>query len=335
MQMLLGSFWLFFSGVLFTVNNFLFQYFEPNVTDLLLTRSAMQAVIVGLVVILSGCSSFWPENYFNWFLVTFQSIFAGGRVWLTFVCLKFLPISDALTLIFSEPLWTLVLSKIFLKTRIGFWKLVFSCVLISGVVLCTQPPFLFASPEDHHYHHNRHHKKDNISTNRTSGSPLIENSDYFLGVNLAFGAALTGSANNIVVAKLERISSSSLVTLSGVGGVALAVMFGLSVDAEDKIVTSAYVVTAWEWMTLLILGGSGLVGCFALYRSLQLIPPTTVAVLRTLEIVIAYVVQGIVFGEVPNSVAVTGSSLVIISVLAFAMENVFLSCTTGSACTFH
>ena len=84
------------------------------------------------------------------------------------------------------------------------------------------------------------------------------------------------------------------------GGVALAVLFGLSVDAEDKIVTSAYVVTAWEWMTLLILGGSGLVGCFALYRSLQLIPPTTVAVLRTLEIVIAYVVQGIVFGEVSN-----------------------------------
>ena len=86
------------------------------------------------------------------------------------------------------------------------------------------------------------------------------------------------------------------------GGVALAVLFGVSVDVEDKIVTSAYAVTAGEWLTLLILGGSGLVGFFALTRSLQLIPPTTVAVLRALEIVLAYVVQGIVFGEV--SVAV-------------------------------
>ena len=49
------------------------------------------------------------------------------------------------------------------------------------------------------------------------------------------------------------------------------------------------------------MGGSGLVGFFALTRSLQLIPPTTVAVLRALEIVLAYVVQGIVFGEVSLS----------------------------------
>ena len=33
-------------------------------------------------------------------------------------------------------------------------------------------------------------------------------------------------------------------------------------------------------------------------RSLQLIPPTTVAVLRALEIVLAYGVQAIVLGEV-------------------------------------
>ena len=89
---------------------------------------------------------------------------------------------------------------------------------------------------------------------------------------------------------------------SGVGGVALAVLFGVAVDEEDKIVTSAYAVTAGEWLTLLILGGSGLVGFFALTRSLQLIPPTTVAVLRALEIVLAYVVQGIVFGEVSLSI---------------------------------
>ena len=202
----------FFSGVLFTVNNFLFQYFELNVTDMLLTRSAMQAGIVGLVVILTGCSSFWPENCFNWFLVTLQSICAGGRVGLTFGCLKFLPIGDALTIIFSEPLWTLVLSKIFLKTRIGWWKLVFSLVLISGVILCTQPPFLFVSPQDRHHHHHDHHKEEYVSKNRTSESPTAENLDYFIGVSLAIGAALTGAASNIVVAKIERISSSSLVT---------------------------------------------------------------------------------------------------------------------------
>ena len=202
----------FFSGVLFTINNFLFQYFELNVTDMLLTRSAMQAGIVGLVVIVTGCSSFWPEKCLNWFLVTLQSLFAGGRVGLTFGCLKFLPIGDALTIIFSEPLWTLVLSKIFLKTRIGWWKLLFSIVLISGVVLCTQPPFLFASPQDRHHHHHDHQKEEPHSSNSSEESRAVENVDYFIGVSLAVGAASTGAASNIVVAKIEHISSSSLVT---------------------------------------------------------------------------------------------------------------------------
>ena len=130
------------------------------------------------------------------------------------------------------------------------------------------------------------------------------------------------------------------------------------VDTEDKIVPSFTMVTAEEWLELLILGGMGLVGFFALTRygfllssnmsgnricsrSLQLIPPTTVAVLRAMEIVLAYGVQAVVLGEVriamyltrivlrvqvPNSLAIAGSSLVIISVVAFAAENIFFSC---------
>ena len=76
----------------------------------------------------------------------------------------------------------------------------------------SQPPFLFISPQDRHHHHHNHHKEEYISKNRTSESPTAENLDYFIGVSLAIGAALTGAASNIVVAKIERISSSSLVT---------------------------------------------------------------------------------------------------------------------------
>ena len=70
------------------------------------------------------------------------------------------------------------------------------------------------------------------------------------------------------------------------------------VDTDDMIVPNFAMVTAEEWLTLLMLGGMGLVGFFALTRSLQLIPPTTVAVLRAMEIVLAYGVQAVVLGEV-------------------------------------
>merc|ERR1719431_2135824 len=100
---------------------------------------------------------FLARTPLDWFLVTAQSITSGARVGLTFACLELLPIGDALTIIFSESLWTLVLSKMFLRTRVGWWKIIFSLFLITGVVLCTQPPVIFSSNTHHHHRHHGHH----------------------------------------------------------------------------------------------------------------------------------------------------------------------------------
>ena len=345
------------SGVLFTVNNFLFQYFELNLTDMFLVRSGLKAAVLGLVLVLTGCSNFLARTPLDWFLIIAQSITSGARVGLTFACLKLLPLGDALTIIFSEPLWTLMLSSVFLRTRVGWWKLMFSLFLITGVVLCTQPPVLFSSNTHHqHRHHHSHHQghqnyvqeeglhitKDTnavvniasimnnsvVFTNETNTTAYLsegltvpvdddDSIGYYIGVLLALGAAMCGSASNVIVAKVEEISSTSLCTyrygsvsprcglinlsvsaFSGLGGVLLALVYGTMVDTEDVILTNITMVSAQEWLILLLLSGMGVVGFFALTRSLQLIPPTTVAVVRAMEIVLAYGVQAAVLGEV-------------------------------------
>ena len=78
-----------------------------------------------------------------------QGICSGVRLLLQLACLHYLPLGDALTLIFTEPLWTVVASKLVLGTRIGPWKFSFALVLLTGMFLCIQPPFLFGTrPED-------------------------------------------------------------------------------------------------------------------------------------------------------------------------------------------
>ena len=237
------------SGVLFTINNFLFQYFELNLTDMFLARSGLQTAVLVLVLLLTGCPNFLGRSSLDWFLITAQSITSGARVGLTFACLELLPIGDALTIIFSEPLWTLVLSKIFLRTRVGWWKLMFSVFLITGVVLCTQPPVIFSSYTHHQHHHGHKQGHQNqvqeelnftedtsaavnfptnlktsvIFTNETNtiaditegGTIMTVDDDgngYYFGVLLALGAAVSGSASNVIVAKVEEISSTSLCT---------------------------------------------------------------------------------------------------------------------------
>ena len=204
-----------------------------------------------------------------------------------------MPLGDALTIVFTEPLWTLLLSRIFLGIKISFWKILFGCLLICGMVLCIQPPVLFPPSST---------EEDPSSNSTTGGHSFADfltgrrlgqtegNEDYYLGVLLALGTALTGSMANVSIAKCERVSSKVMVFYSGLGGVFIALICILF-DQESKVNFNILLREETSWPLLLLLGLMGILGYFSLTRSLRLIPPTTVAVLRAMEIILAYIVQ--------------------------------------------
>jgi len=371
----LGWFLAIISGVLFTANNFFVKYLDMDALEMLLIRSLLQTVVV-LVGLLSAKSHLLPTSTKDRVLVISQGLLSGVRVFLQFACLSFMPLGDALTLVFTEPLWTIILSKIVLKIHIGWWKMVFGMFLISGMVLTIQPPFIFPQPsqdvnqvsfntttddpltsvtlEDYVYsvnfptsssvipdlneqtESNNGNKLsqlvkitgiDKIKLHRsdTPGDDVYAEGTYYIGAILALGTAIVGSTANVIIAKCERVSSSVMVFYSGLGGVILAFAFSI-MDPDNRIIFNITAVPYDEWLILLMLGGSGLLGYYSMTRSLQLIPPTTVAVLRALEIILAYVAQAAVMGEIPNVLAITGSSIVMLCVIGFALEETFYSC---------
>ena len=120
-----------------------------------------------------------------------------------------------------------------------------------------------------------------------------DNENYYLGVLLALGTALTGSMANVSIAKCDRVSSKVMVFYSGLGGVFIALIC-IVFDQESKVEFNILLREETSWPLLLLLGLMGILGYFSLTRSLRLIPPTTVAVLRAMEIILAYIVQVIV-----------------------------------------
>ena len=221
-----------------------------------------------------------------------------------------MPIGDALTIVFTEPLWTLIFSKFILKIRIGWYKWFFALFLLIGMVLCIQPPFIFPHDDDVPEAQN---STINTSShvNTTEGHSFIKlkslimmvrqslesevddeegSSNYYLGAVLAVSAAVTGAMANVVIARCEKVSSKVMVFYSGLGGVILAFICS-SFDADNKIIFAVSTISTNQWLILVFLGLMGLVGHFAMTRSLRLIPPTTVAVLRAMEIVLAYIAQ--------------------------------------------
>ena len=267
-------------------------------------------------------------------LVVVQGMMGGLKNLLQFACVLFMPLGDALTIVFTEPLWTLLLSRIVLRLKISAWKIIFGCLLVSGMILCIQPPFLFPSggrhqPDSLEPPHNGTHDRSVGSLaaifmrrRRTvSEGPTDVQTDYYIGVVLALGTAVTGAMANISIARCERVSSKVLVFWNGLGGVLIAFVCA-ALEEESKVLLSISDVEDYVWPLLAVLGLMGLLGHFSLTRSLRLIPPTTVAVLRAMEIILAYTVQALVMGQVPNSLSITGSGLVMVSVVSFALEEV-------------
>ena len=258
-----------------------------------------------------------------------QGLFTGLRILFTFSSVLYMPLGDALTIVFTEPLWTILLSRIILSIKISAWKILFGCLLVCGMVLCVQPPLLFPAGDVGHV-----------------------GRQYYLGVLLALGTAIMGAMANVCIARCERVSSNVLVFYSGLGGLLIAFIC-TGFDEKNKIIFDISAVDVTTWLLLCLVGLTGMVGHFSLTRSLRLIPPTTVAVLRSLEIVLAYIVQvirhirhtiiksscdccdhqALVMREIPDSLSITGSGLVMVSVVAFAVEQLVGGwCDTCDTC---
>ena len=100
-----------------------------------------------------------------------------------------MPVPDALCIIFACPVVTIVLSAIMLGDKLNFLKCISGTVLLLGVVLVCQPPFLF---------HQTPASEGNSSFLLTSHDDL-----YYVGVALAVTACCTGGFMDILIAKCE------------------------------------------------------------------------------------------------------------------------------------
>ena len=136
-----------------------------------------------------------------------------------------------MTIILTEPIWTLLLAKvfpfflsyteavvnlqIFLKTPIGLWKFGFSCSLFVGATLCSQPPIFFAKSQSVQFEDPDETvkilTKDEVkfSDNQTviEETQYVDNSQFYTGLVFAIGAAVFGAIANILVSKCSSYSS--------------------------------------------------------------------------------------------------------------------------------
>ena len=77
----------------------------------------------------------------------------------------------------------------------------------------------------------------------------------------------------------------------------------------------------------------GLVQQYCLIYAVALESPSTVTIIRQMQIILAYIVQAVMFHVMPSSMDMLGASLILTTVVAVSFEeqiSIWLGCLTGT-----
>ncbi|TRY67306.1 hypothetical protein TCAL_07230 [Tigriopus californicus] len=312
------------SGLIFTFNGSVMKGYGIDPVDFLAVRGAVQFGVLYLVCRARGIH-LWSDEIGTKtkLMMILQGIMGGIGVITGLMSIMMIPLGDALTFIFSSPVFTCICSRIFLKHRLGLWKLVFIGSLVVGIVFVIQPPVLFPEPDipPHLFHDKRDGDQGKRDGDHDDPDVVVHDLYYYMGALLAVSGAIICSFNNVCVSgTLKHINSMVLVGYVGAASFVISIMC-TSFDKKQRIFSTQIVdIAAWEWALIIGMSILGIFAYFSVTKALQLIDPTVVSVLRSTEILLGFFIQVVFMHQLPDAFAIVGASIVFLSIIMIALE---------------
>jgi len=294
------------SGILFTANNFIINQLHVVVIDCVLVRCIIQIIICGIIIYWND-DSLLPQNHKKKLFIFLQG-FTGAISFITCLAsVSFMPVPDALCIIFACPVVTIILSAFILGDKLNSLKCFAGTLLFLGVVLVCQPPFLFP--------------KNTFFLSPSTFLFSAHSGLFYVGVILASTGCVTGGLMDVLIAKCQGVSTAVLVCWSAICGLVITILSSL-IMSNSRILSSNIVsISLSDWIILILLAISGLFAFSTLTHALKLISPNLVASLRSLELVLAYSVQVLWLGESPDTWSCLGGGLIFVGVLVLAAQD--------------
>ena len=239
-----------------------------------------------------------------------QAISSGIILLCTYLSIIYMPFGDAVTIIFTTPITTMILSSLFLNDTCKLYKWFCSISLFAGVMLVLQPPFIFGKSED------------------ITDFGIMKNNygrEYYFGACMALMSSFAGAIHLVIVGRLFKNSTTNSAMLlafyGGFGGL-LVISPAAFLDDNQRIFSMDIITISWtKWASLSVVALLGLIGFVAINLSIKQIKPVYVSFVGVLEIVMAYIAQVLIFHTPPTLYSITGSIIVLITVIALPLES--------------
>lgn len=338
-HMYLGYVFAILAGITFSVSNVLIE-FLPNMDSwtLLLFRSAAQLLVTVPIVVMTRSNPFGaPPNRTRLFM---QGVVGAVLLLSIFLAVQRLPVGDAAAIFFSAPFLSMVLSCLILKEHCGIFRTLVSFSLLAGVIILSRPSTLFyqATVEGSNGTSTQHHTTSvhqiqfpaNLVQFNVLGWPLNfnqsesipvdpDNSSWTrdpIGIIAALSVPVLSAYLVILTRQCRTVHFSVLLMWLGVGGLLVGVVGLLTLGDPHQAHGTQ------EWTFAILIAGLGLTGNILMTKALCWVQPGKVMVLRTFEIVAAYILQIVVFNLRPNWIDLGGTLLVMLAVFLMGIEDI-------------
>ncbi|XP_076856808.1 solute carrier family 35 member G1 isoform X2 [Brachyhypopomus gauderio] len=210
-----------------------------------------------------------------------------------------MPLADATVIVFSNPVFTALLAWIFLKERCTIWDAVLTVSTLTGVVLIARPPFLFGG--------------------KLSG---IEGDyiNHIKGTVAAFTGAIMAACTMVILRKMGKNVHYYL-------SVWYYAVLGLIECIIILLVMQEWTMPScgWDRWNLMAIGVLGIGGQMFLTKALQIEKAGPVALMRTMDVVLAFVLQFLFLSRKPTWWSVGGAMCVVSSTSGVALRKWYSS----------
>ena len=353
-QTIVGVAIAFTSGFLFTINRAIFEALNLNITDVLLLRYFLQTVLLLAIIscpMLLTSQQHQPiaDKQHKWWiddvnegksvlkiraLLIFQGVCDGLNHTFQMVSVTLMPLGDSSALIFSAPLSTVILSRIFLKTRLRLYKLCCVFIVMTGIILIVRPSVVFGYLERETEQGVKKPTETTIlkepfsNVNQTIFKEYVKyDKYYFYGALAALAASIARGLVNVTTSYLfdsTTTMSAKLIGLyQGFGGIFIAFLF-LPFEFNEFINFNVNI-NLTELVGLHVISIFAIAATLMLNKSIQYLGPTLESFVRSADVIIAYLIQILFFHTVSQYLSFIGASCIIFAIMLIAVEDAIVN----------
>ncbi|XP_069011676.1 solute carrier family 35 member G1 [Embiotoca jacksoni] len=292
----LGLFYAFLSTVFFSIIALLVKTIQGvHAIEISAIRCFFQMLFVAPLLIYHKTGFLGPRDQRIYLVL--RGFIGSNAMILLFYAVQQMPLADATVIMFSNPVFTSLLAWVFLKEKCTIWDCVFTVFTLTGVILIARPRFLFGE-----------HVRG-----------IEGNYDNHIKGTIAAFAGAVGAACTFVI--LRKMGKSVHYYLS--------VWYYAVIGFIESIITVS-VLGEWKipycgrdrWLLMLI-AVLGIAGQTFLTKALQLEKAGPVALMRTVDVVLAFLFQFLFFNRAPTLWSLGGALCIVMSTSGIALRKLY------------